>query len=105
MAERVSGEDFKTEVLDAEKPVLVEFYSDSCIPCKKMNPILADIEEEYQDRLNVRKVNVNFDGDITKEYEVKSSPTMILFKAGVETERIVGAVKKTELTNMVEKYL
>ena len=62
MAARVSKDNFEAEVLQASIPVLVEFYSDSCIPCKQMSPILGDIEDDYEDRLKVVKVNANFDG-------------------------------------------
>ena len=61
MAARVSKDNFEAEVLQASTPVLVEFYSDSCIPCKQMSPILGDIEDDYEDRLKVVKVNANFD--------------------------------------------
>lgn len=63
MAARVSKDNFEAEVLQASIPVLVEFYSDSCIPCKQMSPILGDIEDDYEDRLKVVKVNANFDGN------------------------------------------
>ena len=60
MAARVSKDNFEAEVLQASIPVLVEFYSDSCIPCKQMSPILGDIEDDYEDRLKVVKVNATF---------------------------------------------
>lgn len=63
MAARVSKDNFEAEVLQASIPVLVEFYSDSCIPCKQMSPILGDIEVNYEDRLKVVKVNANLTGN------------------------------------------
>ena len=68
MAARVSKDNFEAEVLQASIPVLVEFYSDSCIPCKQMSPILGDIEDDYEDRLKVVKVNANFDGELAEQY-------------------------------------
>ena len=53
MAVRVSAEDFDTKVLQSEIPVIVEFYSDSCIPCKQLSPILGGIEDDYEDKVNV----------------------------------------------------
>ena len=70
MAARVSKDNFEAEVLQASIPVLVEFYSDSCIPCKQMSPILGDIEDDYEDRLKVVKVNANFDGDGFSDHPV-----------------------------------
>ena len=82
MAKRVSGEEFQTEVLSAALPVLVEFYSDSCIPCKQLSPILGGIEDDYEDKIKVVKVNVNFDADLAAEYKVMASPTILFFKEG-----------------------
>jgi thioredoxin 1 len=103
MAVRVSRDDFSQKVLREEIPVLVEFYSDSCIPCKQMSPILGDIEDDYEGRLRVYKVNVNFDAELAEEYSVMSSPTILFFKDGKEVERVRGLVKKPQLTEMVEK--
>ena len=61
MAKRVSSEDFEAEVLGSDLPVVVEFYSDSCIPCKQLSPILGGLEDDYEDQVKVVKVNVNFD--------------------------------------------
>ena len=72
MATRISSDDFETQVLLSETPVLTEFYSDSCIPCKRMSPLLSQIESQYGDSLKVVKVNINFDADLAKEYGVSN---------------------------------
>lgn len=105
MAKRIGKADFDTQVKQAEGFILVEFYSDSCIPCKQLSPILGDIEEEYEDSLKVYKVNVNYDGDIAADYQVMGSPTLILFKDGEEQGKKRGLVKKEELTEWLEGYL
>ena len=61
MAARITGADFEEKVLKADKPVLVDFYSDTCIPCKRMAGVLGDIEDEYEDKLYLYKVNVNYE--------------------------------------------
>ena len=61
MAARVNQETFQKEVLEADKLVLADFYSDSCIPCKRLSPVLSELEETYSDVLKVVKINVNFD--------------------------------------------
>ena len=88
MAKRVSGADFQAEVLDEKLPVLAEFYSDSCIPCKQLSPILGGIEDDYEDQLKVVKINVNFDADLAQKYEVAASPTILIFKDGAEVRRV-----------------
>jgi thioredoxin 1 len=105
MAARINKDNFTQEVLEAKLPVLVEFYSDSCIPCKQMSPILGDIEDDYEEKLLVYKVNVNFDAELAEQYEVMGSPTLLLFKDGQEVERVRGLVKKPELTELVEKVI
>lgn len=105
MAARVSKDNFEAEVLQASIPVLVEFYSDSCIQCKQMSPILGDIEDDYEDRLKVVKVNANFDGELAEQYSVMVSPTILFFKDGKEAERVRGLIKKPELEEIVKKYI
>lgn len=105
MAARISKEDFEQKVLQSELPVIVDFYSDSCIPCKQLSPILGDIEDDYEDRLKVFKVNVNFDAELAEQYEVLASPTLIFFKDGKEVNRIRGLVKKPELSDHVDALL
>lgn len=105
MAARVNTETFETEVLKSEKPVLVEFYSDSCIPCKQMSPVLGNIEDSYEDRLKVVKVNVNFDDGLAARYSVMASPTLLLFKDGAEVKRVRGLQKEADLEALVREVL
>ncbi len=104
MAKRVSSEEFEAEVLGSDLPVVVEFYSDSCIPCKQLSPILGGLEDDYEDQVKVVKVNVNFDAELAQKYEVAASPTLLFFKDGSEVERIRGLVKRPELEEIVKKY-
>ena len=105
MAKRVSSEDFEAEVLGSDLPVVVEFYSDSCIPCKQLSPILGGLEDDYEDQVKVVKVNVNFDAGLAQKYEVAASPKLLFFKDGSEVERIRGLVKRPELEETVKKLL
>lgn len=105
MAKRVSSEEFEAEVLGSDLPVVVEFYSDSCIPCKQLSPILGGLEDDYEDQVKVVKVNVNFDAELAQKYEVAASPTLLFFKGGSEVERIRGLVKRPELEETVKKIL
>jgi len=105
LAQRVSEDEFKVEVLEANVPVLVEFYSDSCIPCKQMAPILGDLEDEYESKLKIVKVNVNFDIKLAENYAVMSSPTILFFQNGIETNRFRGITKKPELIEIINSIL
>lgn len=105
MAVRVSAEDFEEKVLKSSLPVLVEFYSDSCMPCKQLSPIIGDIEDDYEDKLAVYKVNVNFDASLAEKYSVMASPTILFFKDGEEQSRIRGLVSADDLEEAVEGIL
>ncbi len=93
---------FQKEVLEADGLVLADFYSDSCVPCKRLAPVLAELEETYGDALKVVKVNINFDLPLAEKCEVTAAPTLIFFKNGAEQDRRRGLVKKAELTEIVE---
>ena len=103
MALRVNEDNFETEVLKSEIPVLADFYSDSCVPCKRLSPVLAEIEEELTDSLRIVKININFDIALAEKYEVLSAPTLILFKNGTEVQRLIGAVKKADIIELINK--
>ena len=103
MAVKVSIDNFENEVLKSEKPVLADFYSDSCIPCKMLSPVLSQVESEYQDRIKVAKINVNFNSELTEKYGVQAAPTLVFFKNGEEIERLRGAVRKNRISGMLEK--
>ncbi|MGN0377869.1 MAG: thioredoxin [Suilimivivens sp.] len=105
MAARLSKEDFDTVISGQDVPVLVDFYSDSCIPCKQLSPILGDIEEEYEDRIKVYKVNVNFDQEIAARFQVMSAPTLILFQKGEPADKKPGLQKKADLKAWIDSYL
>ena len=93
------------ERVGSDLPVVVEFYSDSCIPCKQLSPILGGLEDDYEDQVKVVKVNVNFDAELAQKHEVVASPTLLFFKNGSEVERIRGLVKRPELEETVKKLL
>ena len=100
MAARISSADFEEKVLKTDKPVLVDFYSDTCIPCKRMAGVLGDIEDEYEDKLYLYKVNVNYEEDLTAKYQVMSAPTLIVFENGEEKSRLSGTAGKDEIVKL-----
>jgi len=105
MAARIYSADFEEKVLKNQAPVLVDFYSDSCVACKKLAPTLCEIEEEYEGKLDVFKVNTGFDTDIAKEYGIMSNPTLILFKDGHVLEKVVGAKDYDDLAEWLDAKL
>ena len=97
---KLSSENFKEEVLNSEKPVLVDFYADWCGPCNAMSPVIEELAKELEGKAKVGKINVDENSDIAVEYNVMSIPTLIVFKNGKEEKRLVGLRDKEELLNL-----
>lgn len=105
MAEKISKTNFNEKVKQAMGFVLVDFYSDSCIPCKQISPILSEIEEEYQGKAAVYKVSVNYEEELVAAYQVMSAPTLILFRNGEVLDKKSGVWKKDALAAWLDTYL
>ncbi len=101
----VSDDTFAKEVLQSSQPVLVDFYADWCGPCRAIAPIVEEIAHELNDRLKVVKLDVDQNQETALEYGVQSIPTLILFKGGVEVERLIGYMSKSKLLSKIEPHL
>lgn len=102
MAERVGKEDFAEKVIGFSGLSVVEFYTDSCVPCKRMSPILTALGEQYSEGVYIAKVNAAHDPGLVAEYDITATPTFLLFKNGGIVERFTGARKKEELEQIIE---
>ncbi|MDE7258107.1 MAG: thioredoxin [Lachnospiraceae bacterium] len=96
---------FEKEVLEADTPVLVDFYADWCGPCKMMAPIVDQLASEYDGRIKVGKCNIDEEDGLARMYRVMSIPTMKIFVKGEAAATIVGAVSKEELEEEMKKVL
>lgn len=106
MEYKFTSADFEKEVLQSDKPVLVDFFADWCGPCKMMAPVVEQLAEELEGKAKVGKLNIDENMDIAEKYRVMNIPTFLIFKDGQEKERIVGAVSKNELkTNWSRRWL
>lgn len=98
---KLTVENFEQEVLQAEKPVLVDFYADWCGPCKMMSPVVDEIAEE-ESEIKVCNINIDQAMEIAQKYRVMSIPTFIAFENGEEAGRQIGAVSKGELLSLIK---
>ncbi len=101
--QRFEESDFEADVLQAEGPVLVDFYADWCGPCKMMAPVLDQIAEAYQTRLKVGKVDVDANPAIAMRYGIMGIPTLGLFQDGKLIDRLVGYPGPGGVKAFVEK--
>lgn len=104
MAERIGRKEFEEKVLKSGLPVLVDFYSDSCIACKKLAPALGQAEELLGERFSFYKVNTDYEAELVEKYNILSRPTLIVFINGQEAERKTGARKLAELIEWLKTF-
>ena len=97
----VTSENFESEVLNSEKPVLVDFWASWCGPCRMLSPIVDEIAEEVQ-TIKVGKVNVDEQQDLAGKFGVMSIPPLILFKNGQPVNKSVGAKSKAALLDFIK---
>lgn len=101
----VTDDEFEAQVLNAEGPVLVDFWAEWCGPCKMIAPVLVEIAEEMDGRVKIAKVNVDENPHTPAKYGVRGIPTLILFKDGQVAGSKVGALPKAQLAQWVESVL
>lgn len=101
----VTESTFDAEVAQAELPVLVDFWADWCAPCRMLAPIVDNLASEYAGRLKVAKVDVDENRQLATDYEIRSIPTLGLFRNGKLVDRFVGYMPGTELKRRVENAL
>jgi len=94
---------FETEVINAEKPILVDFWAEWCGPCRTLAPLLDEIAGEVGEKARIVKVNIDQNGDLAAKYGVRGIPTMIFFKSGEAAKTLVGLQSKDEIKKSLEE--
>ena len=101
----ISDESFEEEVLQSERPVLIDYWAEWCGPCKMIAPVLDEIATEYSDRLKVVKLNIDDNPQTPPKYGIRGIPTLMVFKDGQVVATKVGAVSKAQLTAFLDDSL
>ena len=105
MVQKVDLNSFQAEVLNSEKITIVDFFADWCGPCRKLSPILEEVEQELSDKVKFTKINTDENLDLAKEYQISGIPTLMVFKDGQPVERMVGLMPKSSIITNIEKHM
>nr|WP_298893140.1 thioredoxin TrxA [uncultured Acinetobacter sp.] len=100
-----SDEQFKSDVLDSDTPVLVDFWAAWCAPCKAIAPVLEDLAGEYDGKLKIAKVDVTTAEDTAVKYNIRNIPALLIFKNGEVVAQQVGAVPKSKLVEFIDSNI
>ena len=101
----ITDDSFEKEVLQADTPVIVDFWATWCGPCKMIAPILEEIAAEYTEKVKVTKMDVDSNAKTSGKYNIMSIPSLLFFKNGEVVDQVVGAIPKAQLAAKVEKVL
>ena len=90
-----------SEIINQDKPVLVDFFADWCGPCKMMSPILKEVKDAFGDKISIIKIDVDKNQPLAAKYQVRGVPTLILYKSGKQVWKQSGVVQKDELVSII----
>ncbi len=105
MSKTITGAEFDLVLSESAKPVLVDFWAPWCGPCRALGPVVEEVAQEFGDRMNVYKCNVDDEGDLAARFRIVSIPTLMLFKDGAPVHTVVGNMPKQALIAEIEPYL
>lgn len=101
----ISDNEFETEILKSDIPVVVDFWATWCGPCRKLSPVIDEIADEYAGKVKFAKVNVEQSIETAKNYSISGIPCLLIFKQGESVERMTGLMPKSTIISNIEKHL
>jgi len=105
MAQMVNDSNFEEVVIKGEKPSVVDFWAPWCGPCRMLAPIVDELSEKFEGKVNILKCNVDESADAPAEYGVRNIPTLLFFKNGEMVDRLVGLVSQSEIEDKINSLI
>lgn len=105
MVLEINLDNFESEVVKNEGVTVVDFFADWCGPCRKLGPILDEVEQELSGKVKFTKINTDNNISVAQKYQISGLPTLMVFKNGVPAERMVGLMPKSSIITNVEKHI
>jgi len=105
MVQEVNVSNFEDEVIKNDKVTVVDFFADWCGPCRKLSPIMDEIEQELSEKVKFTKINTDDNIELAQTYQISGIPTLLVFKNGELAERMVGLMPKNSIITNIEKHL
>ena len=102
---QINDSEFKTEVIDSSKPVIVDFWAEWCGPCKTLGPILEKLSDDLHDKVEIKKINIDENPEAPANFGIRSIPTMILFKDGKVVDSKIGVSGEQDIKNWISSKL
>ena len=102
---QINDSEFKTEVIDSSKPVIVDFWAEWCGPCKTLGPILEKLSDDFYDKVEIKKINIDENPEAPANFGIRSIPTMILFKDGKIVDSKIGVSGEQDIKNWISSKL
>ena len=99
----ITAENFNTEVLESEKPVLLDFWAPWCGYCRRLSPVIDQLDAAYEGRLSIRKVNIDEEPELADTYEVETIPTLYLFQKGKAPVSVIAPQAKSQVTDWLKE--
>lgn len=100
-----TDDSFENDVLESDKPVLVDFWAEWCGPCRMVGPVVEELAGEYEGKAKIGKVDVDSNPEVSQKYGIRSIPSLLIFRDGEVVDQIVGAVPKAQLKKQLEAQL
>ena len=102
---QINDSEFKTEVIDSSKPVILDFWAEWCGPCKTLGPILEKLSDDFHDKVEIKKINIDENPEAPANFGIRSIPTMILFKDGKVVDSKIGVSGEQDIKNWISSKL